>query len=339
MTQASAVIDSEVVAYDRKSNKILPFQQLTTRKHKGVDEGNITVQLCIFAFDLLFLNGQSLMLLPLHDRRHKLFELFNVKKGEFEFAQHKDTDDPEQIQSFLESAMQCSCEGLVVKTLDIDAMYESSKRSNNWLKIKKDYLDGIGDTLDLVLMGASFGTGKRTNVYGSYLLGCFNPQHGNYQSLCKCAIGLSDEQLRELTNKMQLLLVDTKPSQYETDIDCQFWFQPKVIYEIKCADLTISPIHHCGMGLVHPSKGISVRFPRFVRQREDKTVDQTTTSDQVVEMYQNQFYCLKNLSFFFVHCTFFFKNCCCFKMHYKILKNMHIFPSVLFFVFNMKKVD
>ncbi|ETO15788.1 DNA ligase I [Reticulomyxa filosa] len=284
----SAIIDSEVVAYDRKEHKILPFQQLTTRKRKDVNEADVTVQVCVYAFDLLFINGQSLLSEPFEVRRSKMHQAFEPKQGEFAFAHYKDTTDPEEIQQFLDLAVEACCEGIMVKTLDIDATYEPAKRSRKWLKCKKDYLDGVGDTLDLVVMGAFHGTGKRTGTYGTYLLGCCNSENDNFQSLCKCATGFSDEQLKELTDVMKNHVVGKKPSEYETHMDCPIWFEPKIVWEIKCADLTISPVHCGGVGVVHESKGIGLRFPRLVRKRDDKSVDDATSTDQVIEMFQNQ---------------------------------------------------
>eukprot|EP01084_Bolivina_argentea_P094980 170766_1 len=157
----------------------------------------------------------------------------------------------------------------MIKTLDIDATYEPSKRSHNWLKCKKDYLDGIGDTLDLVVMGAFHGTGKRTGYYGSYLVGCYNDDSDSYQSCCKVATGFKDDDLKRLDKELKEYLISIKPIEYETNFECQVWFQPKCVWEIKCADFTISPIHLAAVGLAHESKGIALRFPRYLHSRPD----------------------------------------------------------------------
>ena len=154
----SFVIDSEVVAFDTETKKILPFQVLSTRKRKDVNEGTITVQVCLFAFDILFLNGQSLLKEPLATRRDKLRSAFQVKEGEFQFATSRDASDTEEILAFLNDSIKDSCEGLMVKTLtDKASTYEPAQRSHKWLKVKKDYIDGMTDTLDLVPIGAFYG--------------------------------------------------------------------------------------------------------------------------------------------------------------------------------------
>jgi DNA ligase-1 len=168
-------------------------------------------------------------------------------------------------------------------------------------KIKKDYLSGIGDSLDLVVLGAYYGKGKRTSVYGAFLLACYNSNTDTYETVCNIGTGFSEAVLEELHSQLSSITIDRpKPfyshssgNQHQPDV----WFEPKFVWEVKTADLTLSPRYKAGCKEgVDPSgeKGISLRFPRFIKVREDKKPDMATSSRQVAEMYRKQESVTKN---------------------------------------------
>jgi DNA ligase 1 len=183
-----------------------------------------------------------------------------------------------------------------VKTLSDNASYEPSKRSLNWLKLKKDYIDGKGvcDSVDLVVMGGYHGRGKRTNVYGAYLMGCYNPESDEYQSVCKVGTGFKDTDLMAFTEKMKEFIAGggsgKRPTQYRAGdpLTPDDWFEPEVVWELQAADLSKSSVHMGALGKVDPNRGIGLRFPRFIRERDDKGPENATNAEQIADMYRSQ---------------------------------------------------
>ncbi|CAM9132058.1 unnamed protein product [Laminaria digitata] len=300
----SYVIDTEVVAYDRDTGNLLPFQQmLSTRGRKDVDAKDVKVKVIVEAFDILYLNGKSLLQHPLQERRKALRNTFKEVDGRFRFAtfmDHKEDGDTEPIEEFLSEAVKGNCEGLMVKTLNANSSYEPSKRSLNWLKLKKDYLQpdggGVGDSLDLVPIGAFFGKGKRTGKYGAYLLACYEPDREEYQSVCKIGTGFTDEILLSFWTELKEHTVEKRPRYFNVadSLAPDVWLEPHKVWEVKCADLSKSPVHKAAIGKLDPDRGISIRFPRLLRERLDKDPEQATTSDQasrnslILDMYESQ---------------------------------------------------
>ena len=132
----SFVLDCETVAWDLVEKKVLPFQQLMTRKKKDVKVEDVKVKVCVFAFDLLFLNDEAVVERPLRERRELLHKAFSPVEGEFAFATSMNGQEIDEIQTFLDDSVKASCEGLMVKMLDgAESGYEPSKRSRNWLKV------------------------------------------------------------------------------------------------------------------------------------------------------------------------------------------------------------
>ncbi|KAL9032004.1 MAG: hypothetical protein Q9196_000017 [Gyalolechia fulgens] len=291
----SFVLDCETVAWDIEEKKVLPFQQLMTRKRKDVKVEDVKVKVCVFAFDMLFYNGEAIVEKSLRERRELLHKAFTPAEGEFAFAQYGNTSDLEEIQTLLDVSVKASCEGLMVKMLDTDESgYEPSKRSRNWLKVKKDYLTGIGDSLDLVVLGAYYGKGKRTSVYGSFLLACYNSSTQMYESVCNIGTGFSEAMLEELHSTLsQITIEKPKPFYSHSSVpkdQPNVWFEPRVVWEVKTADLTLSPRYKAGAEALADAsgKGISLRFPRFLKVRDDKKPEEATGSRMVVEMYKKQ---------------------------------------------------
>lgn len=198
---------------------------------------------------------------------------FQSVEGEFAFAKSSDGSSTDEIQTFLEESVKDGCEGLMVKMLTTDAStYEPSRRSMNWLKVglsstppiassfyhiitdgqlKKDYLSGVGDSLDLVVVGAYHGKGKRTNVYGAFLLACYDPDSENFQTICKIGTGFSDEMLLSFYDQLKPLEIEVARGDLEVGgAKPDVWFEPKIVWEVLTADLSLSPVYTAAHGLV-----------------------------------------------------------------------------------------
>ncbi|KAL3527003.1 hypothetical protein ACH5RR_011659 [Cinchona calisaya] len=299
------ILDAEVVAIDRKKGmKLMSFQELSSRERGSKDSvvsvDKIKVEICIFIFDIMFVNGKQLLGLPLRQRRQYLKDLFGEERpGYLEYAKEitVELDDAcpnneailTRMNCFLDDAIHSSCEGIMVKSLDVDAGYTPSKRSDAWLKVKRDYVEGLSDSLDLVPIGAWHGNGRKAGWYSPFLMACYNPDTEEFQSVCRVMSGFSDSFYKEMKDFFSGdKILAKKLPHYQTAEVPDMWFPPELVWEIRGADFTVSPVHHAAIGLVHPSRGISVRFPRFVRSVSDRNPEECSTCLDIVEMFNSQ---------------------------------------------------
>lgn len=277
LSEKSFIIDAEAVAF--VDGKIMPFQLLSTRKRKNVEK--IEVPVCVFAFDIVFLDSKELLECSLSERRKILRSNFSEIEGKFQFANGFECKSIEDIETQFRNATDASCEGVMLKSLD--STYQPSHRSNSWGKIKKDYLDSLGDSLDLVVIGAFYGKGKRTGNFGGFLLATYNDETTRFEPCCKIGTGFSDENLQLFYDQLSPRIttntsrIDFNDKGEKPDV----WIDPHYVWEVKAASLSLSPIYSAGSR----DKGISLRFPRFLKERTDKKVEDATTSNQIWRMY------------------------------------------------------
>ncbi|RPA82251.1 putative DNA ligase I [Ascobolus immersus RN42] len=184
--------------------------------------------------------------------------------------------------------------------------YEPDKRLESWLKVKKDY-DAAADSLDLVPIGAWHGSGRKNKWWSPILLAVRNPDTGSLEAVCKCMSGFTDDFYKALREKYnpdilddseeteedpapanQLLTSSTKPSYYESPLRPDVWFIASEVWEVKFADITLSPVYTAGLGLVDPERGMSIRFPRFIRKRDDKSVEEASTRQFLASLWEKQ---------------------------------------------------
>merc|ERR1719215_2060373 len=198
-------------------------------------------------------NGTAVVQKELETRRASLKTMLKETEGKVMYAVGRDFDDlnEEEIQTFLDESIAGSCEGLMLKTLNDNAAYMPSKRSLNWLKPKKDYIDNVGDSIDVVPLGAFYGKGKRHGAYGAFLLAIYNQEEEEFQTVCKAGTGFSDEDLKTHYEFLKEHTLPVPESNYNVSdrMKPDVWLEPCQVWEIKCADLSISPVHTSAMGM------------------------------------------------------------------------------------------
>ncbi|SNX86960.1 related to DNA ligase I [Melanopsichium pennsylvanicum] len=383
----SFIMDAEVVAMDL-DGRLLPFQTLANRSRKDVNLHDIKVKVGVFAFDLMYLDGESLLKSSFRTRRNLLHGRFlplspqSPLIAKFAHVRSCESTDPDDVARFFTQAQEYKCEGIMVKSLDhhweaptqskdfesdqedqgeegeeagrltkladvVDddlamdnedeavktlddnkrhgssstasgvvwaenvgkgvngrgkallSTYEPDKRCESWLKVKKDYVEGLGDSLDLVPIGAWHGMGRKATWWSPMLLALYDPTTGVLQAVCKCISGFTDAFYKDLNVRyaegsdtcVRARWGEANPFGIEVETGNLWpdvWWKPQEVWEIRGADVTISPNYTAAIGLVTEEKGLSIRFPRFIKGREDKTIEQASTPASLAKIYFEQ---------------------------------------------------
>ncbi len=284
-----AILEAECVAIDPDTGEMRPFQELMHRRRKyGVEKAMEEYPVSLFMFDALYIDGKDLTLEPYPVRRKVLESA--VKEGDrVKIAKSMITGSVKELENFFLEAIEDGCEGLMCKSITEDSVYQAGARGWLWIKYKRDYKSEMTDTVDLVVVGAFHGRGKRAGTYGALLLAAYNPENDTFETVTKCGTGFTDEDLAKLPQMMKKHVIPHKHPRVNSLIEADVWFEPKIVIEVLGAEITLSPIHTCAINAIRQGSGLAIRFPRFTgNYRIDKAAEDATTANEIVEMYQKQ---------------------------------------------------
>jgi DNA ligase-1 len=282
-----AILEGEVVAFDPASGELRPFQDVMFRRRKyGITQAVRDYPVSLFCFDLLYADGQDLTRLPYPERRARLTQAI-TPSARLRLATAEQVSDEQALERVFEQAVAEGCEGVICKSVAATVGYQAGARGWQWIKLKRDYRTELSDTLDLVVVGGLAGRGRRAGMYGALLLAVYDQQADRFQTICKCGTGFSDAELAALPARLAPLARAARPARVDSRWAADVWFEPTLVVEVLGAELTVSPHHTAGWGLLKQDAGLALRFPRFTgRWRNDKTPADATTVEEVVTMYR-----------------------------------------------------
>ena len=281
------ILEAEAVAINEDTGGFLPFQELMHRRRKYKIEKAVTeYPITVNFFDVLYCNGKSCLELDYKDRRERLERY--VKEDSFSrYIPMSVLKDEGGIEEFMENSINAGSEGLMLKMLD--RPYQAGSRGSHWLKLKREYRNELGDSLDLVVIGGFFGKGRRTGNYGTLLLAAYNEDEDVFPSICKVGTGFSDESLDQLYQILHPKVSIKKNPRIISEMEADVWFEPELVIEVVASEITISPIHKAAWDEIRRDSGLALRFPKFTGKiRVEKTVEDASTDEEVVALYKMQ---------------------------------------------------
>lgn len=282
-----AIVEGECVAVDPYAGNILPFQELMHRRRKyRIEEKVEEFPINIYLFDSIFMEGEDLTNLRLASRRNILKDSI-IETDQFRMSHALVSQNVEEIESFFEDSIEHGCEGLILK--GENTTYQAGSRGWSWVKFKRSYQSKMVEPIDVVIIGAFMGTGRRAGSYGALLVAVYDHEKDIFSAISKIGSGFTDEELKKLPEILNNYRLDKKHPRVESGVLANIWFEPKIVIETIGDELTLSPIHPCAYNKIRKNAGLAIRFPRFTHNfRWDKAPEDATTVTEIIDMYKSQ---------------------------------------------------
>jgi DNA ligase 1 len=292
---SEAILEAEVVAINPLTGEYLPFQELMHRRRKyEINQAVENYPVSLNFFDILYIDGQDTTSLPYFKRRKIIESALHMDKREDKIRIVPQTivKKAEEIERFMALAIENGCEGLMLKQLS--STYRAGAREFAWIKLKREYRSDIADTLDLVIIGALFGRGRRVGKYGALLLASFDADSNMFKSVCKVGTGFTDEHLKEFYDSLECHIISHRHPRVDSGIEMDVWFEPKIVIDVIASEITLSPSHTAAMDKIRKGYGLALRFPKFTGKiRYDKNPEDATNIEELISMYKSQMKIIK----------------------------------------------
>lgn len=275
------ILDAEVLLIDTNTGTPLPFGTLGKHKKEQFKDANV----CLFVFDCLHINGENIMDKPIKARKEILEKEMIEIPNHILFSEKKLITEEEDLTDLMTRVFQEGLEGLVLK--DVNSIYEPGKR--HWLKIKKDYLNEgqMADSADLVCLGAFYGTGNKGGMMSVFLMGCYDPNLDTWCTVTKVGNGFDDATLEKLQKELKMVKISKNSSKVPD------WLTVKknMVPDFVAANPKEAPVWEIAgaefsKAEVHTADGISIRFPRVTKVRDDKSWKEATDLPRLKELFK-----------------------------------------------------
>jgi DNA ligase-1 len=289
-----AILEAEVIAINPLTDEFLPFQELMHRRRKyDIKQAMENYPVVMNFFDVLYMDGDDKTSLTYLQRRKLIKKIIQGSRNEkIRLVPQIIVEKSEQIDKFMASAIENGCEGLMIKQLK--STYRAGNREFAWVKLKREYRSDLADTLDLVIVGALYGRGRRVGKYGALLLAAYDSKSDVFRSTCKVGAGFTDQHLEQFFDNLETHLITHRHARVDTGMEMDVWFEPKIVIEVIASEITLSPSHTAAINSIRQGFGLALRFPKFTGKiRYDKKPEDATDVEELVSMYKQQMRAIK----------------------------------------------